>query len=514
MTSYKRILDASPFAYVVMDPQNGEIIYANPQFRRLWNLANAHYISRITDIPDFPLFLIQDAHFDSTVLPQDFLLQDGRVIRRYLSLIQNWEGHPEVNVYVFQDITGSTEDESLRLTSDSRLKDFAQAIPDICFIEDEDGRYIEVYGSNQKILSMPKEDHIGRTLYEVHSEDQADLMLKLIRRSLATGEQQFLSIQRKIGNETKYFEGRVAPMTSTFQGKRTVVVVVTDVTERKNAENALQFAYELRRKSDFLNELINGHMDFNPDLQNELKEWGIDLSRPVFCCLVDVGAGKTESQEKNKKREDARYIIQNLIHFLNQSTAYTIWDRQKNIGLFIQVQDEPVTTANSIAIAEEIRNKIARYDPAIKVAIGIGNPQTGLNGLRKTFREAQKALLSILSGNQKNADIVHYAKLGFFKLLTTNEQNEQDLEYVQSAIGKLIQYDLQKGTNLLNTLEVILYSNDLKGAAKQLSIHYQTLIFRKKRIEKVLEVCLDEFETRLTLAAAVKLYKMIKMTSA
>jgi len=57
------------------------------------------------------------------------------------------------------------------------------------------------------------------------------------------------------------------------------------------------------------------------------------------------------------------------------------------------------------------------------------------------------------------------------------------------------------------TLETILHTGNLTMVAKQLYVHRQTVLFRKQRIEAVLGLSLDSFETRLTLGMALKFWQ-------
>ena len=62
----------------------------------------------------------------------------------------------------------------------------------------------------------------------------------------------------------------------------------------------------------------------------------------------------------------------------------------------------------------------------------------------------------------------------------------------------------------LDTLEVILMSNNMKESAEKLGVHYQTLLFRKQRIEKILAVSFDDFATKMSLLTALHLLKIRK----
>ena len=87
-------------------------------------------------------------------------------------------------------------------------------------------------------------------------------------------------------------------------------------------------------------------------------------------------------------------------------------------------------------------------------------------------------------------------------------KQERAHEFIETTIGKLIRYDYDKGTNYLSTLEVILQCSNLKEAAQLLFLHHNTVVFRKRRIEEILDRSIHEFDTKVMLAMAIKLYKL------
>ena len=58
------------------------------------------------------------------------------------------------------------------------------------------------------------------------------------------------------------------------------------------------------------------------------------------------------------------------------------------------------------------------------------------------------------------------------------------------------------------TLDMILESNDLKRAAEKMYMHYQSLMYRKRRMEKILDISLDDSASRLTVQIALQLWKL------
>jgi DNA-binding PucR family transcriptional regulator len=81
-------------------------------------------------------------------------------------------------------------------------------------------------------------------------------------------------------------------------------------------------------------------------------------------------------------------------------------------------------------------------------------------------------------------------------------------EYIDRTLGKLLRYDKRKNQAYLATLEIILMSDNLKGSAETLGIHYHTLMFRKQRLEQILEVSFEDYAARLAILNALHMLKL------
>ena len=95
-----------------------------------------------------------------------------------------------------------------------------------------------------------------------------------------------------------------------------------------------------------------------------------------------------------------------------------------------------------------------------------------------------------------------------FQLLPFLQNRQQIDAYIERTLGKLLSYDNKKRKEYLDTLILVVDSNNLKETADQLGIHYKTLMFRKQRLEEILGVSLDEFSVRMAVATAVHLMKL------
>lgn len=416
--------------------------------------------------------------------------------------VKDGDGKEPRSIGLITDITDLKRLEAAKRESERRLRDFAQALPDISMIVDENGQYVEVFGQDEKLLPRPREELRGRTLYQGLLAKHADLLVSKLRQTIKTRKPQTLDLEVMVRNGRHFVEIRMAPMKYLADGKKTVAVVFTDVSEKRRAGKLVEFAFNLRRRSSFIEDVMQGK-SLNARTVAEAHALGLDLSMPLFCSIVhleDAGGGSATAE--NFARRQNR-----IIELLCDESQLFVWNCHGYIGIIHRAESEESDPAKDIQAASRILEIIAACDPHLKVAIGVGGRSSGPEGIRRSYRQAANA--AVVADSQEGREkVCHYHDIGINKFLAGFSGEEQAKEYVQETLGKLLEYDRQKGTDLLHTLEEILENASLKAAARKLFLHYNTVVLHKVRIEKILGASIEDVETRLALAAALKLYKL------
>jgi PAS domain S-box-containing protein len=440
----------------------------------------------------------------------------ARVTVEYNELLAKLERQSDIlsriNGDLRKEIDERKKSEAALRASEMKLKDFAQAVPDISMIVDEDGGYIEVFDGGYKLLNRLKEELYGCTLIQRFMPKDAATILRQIRQTIESGTTHCLTYELEVGGEKRFFEGRTAPMSYMVNGKRTVAAVVIDVTEMRKAERMLEFAYEMRGKSDFLNDIIIGKNKVDERVIDIAKTFGIDFNVPLFCCLLSV----TRLDAPLAETSDDTVVIQmtnNIIELLNRDSSYIVWDGREGIGVIYQTKSNDDGWEKSRQVARELQEKISSYDSGLVVKIGVSNLHVGTESISSAYQQAWSALIAMRCQSHEEQMINYFRDIGILQLLTNADGKKAVRDFIDDKLKKLIDYDRKKGTEFLLTLEEILQCDNLKEAAKRRYIHYKTMAFRKRRIEKILGVSLDDFETKLALATAVKLNKLAEPMS-
>lgn len=120
---------------------------------------------------------------------------------------------------------------------EAKIRAILDAIPDLMFIIDKDGVYLEMHNENPEHLMTPVEDILGRSLFELMPAPLNQNAYELIQQVLATGKMQYINYQLS----TRYYEGRLVKY-----NEEQVLTIIRDVTEERKA------AIEVKEKNDFI----------------------------------------------------------------------------------------------------------------------------------------------------------------------------------------------------------------------------------------------------------------------
>ncbi len=157
-----------------------------------------------------------------------------------------------VNEHLQQEIIERERVEKALRASEEELLALFAGMTDVVIKLNREGRYLKIAPTTPELLTKPADELIGKTIHEIFPQEQADIFMEHILKSLETQELITLEYCLNIGETKVWFDGRIAPMLND-----TVVFVARDITARKQFEAQLHSAKEAaeaanRAKSEFL----------------------------------------------------------------------------------------------------------------------------------------------------------------------------------------------------------------------------------------------------------------------
>jgi PAS domain S-box-containing protein len=228
--------------------------------------------------------------------------------------------------------------------SEARLRSTFNAIPDVLFILDEDGRYLEILSSNMALLSAEKSKLIGRLMHDVLPQNVADMLLHMIKKTIDNQEQQTFEYERETLSGRRVFEARTQPFETPAGEKKAVVFLARDITAKREIEAALhESERKFRLQSQRLTEVIWGTNigTWEWNVQTGRRTYNERWAEIVGYTLEELSPVSNHTWEKLTHPDDLKHSIELLercFHREAQTYSCELRMRHKN-GSWVWVLD-------------------------------------------------------------------------------------------------------------------------------------------------------------------------------
>ena len=231
---------------------------------------------------------------------------------------------------------------------------------------------------------------------------------------------------------------------------------------------------------DFFEELAGGRP--RGDLEGRAARLGCDLDQPHVVLVAEPAS-------------DA------LVRVLRGTASGSLFDhREESLRALVRL-----TTRSSDPFLERLRR--AHGDLEQPVSVGVSSVCQGARAFADGFAEAQQALLGTVVLKGKSA-VLTYEELGAYKYLLRIAVDGGIRDATVDAVSKLAEYDIQRGAQLVATLEEFLRRHgSISATSEALYVHPNTLRQRLRRIGELsgLDLRRDDW---LLIEIAVKMVKL------
>jgi len=247
---YRTLFEHSPYAMMLVDPEtllsvefNSVALrilgWSREEFARLPVSAQETARSPEQIITHVERVLRDGSdEFETTYRTKDGGFRDCHVNMRSIEVL----GRPMI-LSVIEDITGRKQAEISLSKSESLYRSLVENSPDIIMEIDIDGLILYV---NRVLRGARKEDAIGTGLLDYIPRDQHRKVRKSLYRSLVKGKNTTYEVSIITPGGTRWWYTRVLPLKKDGKVNR-FVLIVTDTTSNKRAEEALRMSEERYR---------------------------------------------------------------------------------------------------------------------------------------------------------------------------------------------------------------------------------------------------------------------------
>lgn len=458
---YASILNASPDTITITDLK-GNILFISPMGLKMFEFDASysflgHSIFEYIDKKDHIIAQTNLSHmlqgtFNGTK-EYTALRADGSMFNIEVNgeFIRDMDGQPVSLVLIIRNISDRKKaEESLKQTEEKikkqneRLNAIISAMPDLIFVTDQDGNYLEYYNSNESNLLLHKGKLVGTNIRSLFNEETSKLHLQKINDCIRLQKLVAYEYTALADDTLTYFEVRITPM-----GTDKVLRFVREITEKKIKDTKLKklsLAVEQCPVSIVITDLDANIEYINPAFQ---ASTGYSPEELMGNNMNIIRSGKTEASAiKNlwNTVKDGRDWHGELIN--KKKTGELIWVQVS----ITAIQDEMGEIVNYLAIQQDItkqkkdERKIRDLNTNLELKIKARTNELAEtnNNLLKVIEERKKVEDALSKSEQSYKSVVENVKEIIFKTdneglwLFLNKAWEEVTGFsVEESLGKL-----------------------------------------------------------------------------
>src|SRR4030081_2027370 len=272
---------------------------------------------------------------------------------------------------------------------------------------------------------------------------------------------------------------------------------------------------EGRVRGEFLEDLLHGTYGDEAAAQRGPRHLGYPLHGGQIVMLVDIDDFRgfnrarqiSEDAIQALKREFLRRVA--AVVRISYARALVQGRSDQRVSLLPLGSEGDDYQVRVHALGVQIQQAIAEWKPGFTVSVGFSGPAEGPAGVAGSLREVTSVMES-LARFKRWSQVVAVPELCLTGLLAA-VTDERLVDYSRRHLGPLIEHDTSRKGNLVATLRAYLETGEQQQAAQRLGAPPHTLRSRLDRIREISGVDLEDPETRLNLAVALRVQALLGM---
>lgn len=312
---------------------------------------------------------------------------------------------------------------------------------------------------------------------------------------------------------------------------------------RKSSGLVIIYGYYLKHISDHVKEYCDTHnfpliaVDVNVNISNITKLLSIQLleskkiNRQLFSAMKNAisfpekteGYVPTLLQYGFKKNERYSIAIVKMKYSSISSDSENQWivktmESQLLLGgdksFVLTMIDDTFVFVFSGYTEKDMKKSMLKIIMLLRMKgydfyVGSSTNHLGVTKLSQAYMQAKKVVdLSVCQGWTNI--MIQYNDLGVYRLLLAIEDQEVLARYYQDMIGKLDEHDQSNGSDYIEFLEAYLKNNgNINETAEKMFIHRNTVVYKIKKINELLDCNLSDLKTRVQIYLALMVRNLI-----
>lgn len=287
------------------------------------------------------------------------------------------------------------------------------------------------------------------------------------------------------------------------QDELAILEIASSVIALEMLKKKATYEAEKRVKVNLFNDTLMGNI--TDDTLQKLSLFGYDATQSYVCMVCSSQSSKAKEMEYYDQVENER-----IEYFCKGIEGIVIFPQNNRLVILY-----PVGTIqeNHHEQFDEVYGKIKNFvkklekSLSLQMQVGVGCLFNSLENLPISAREARNALL-LLEKFGFIDQMWTYRSLGPLRLLLKVTEESELKMYIDEVLGPLLKKDPE--FTIINTL-LSWFKNDrsVKQTAEDMYVHINTIFYRLKKTEHILNIHLKNEDDLLSIQIALRLWEVL-----
>lgn len=398
-------------------------------------------------------------------------------------LFRYGEDEPYQVFVTFYDIT-----EQKRIEEEIRiLNELIDTAPASVLVHDLKGNFFYVNQTTLDMHGFTKEEFYSKNLHEIDTKESEKLIEPRIKSLLQTGESSFeVNHYRK---DNSIFPLNVHVKAAKWRGKKVLLSIATDITERKKAEaELLIYNKQVKILRDIYKEIISSR-NTNEIVQHVLR----GLKELVSCNHISIYLFDKNTGKIIVHTSDFNY--KSKFDFIGEFIPSVVWMNQLSNGKILYFNAEQIKKESDPFLKKAINHKIISFIQVPMVVYGrfIGN--INLGSFKKDFITDNYKELFIDIANVLAVAIYQYKlfeEIELNKLELENHVKERTMELERTnkeleSFSYSVSHDFRAPLRAINGFSKILLDEYYKDLNKEGKSYLNNICLSTNKMGKLID---------------------------
>lgn len=266
---------------------------------------------------------------------------------------------------------------------------------------------------------------------------------------------------------------------------------------------------KIKQTSDYLYNLLFGY-DINQRYVEKISsQFNLDFSKPYRVGIIVVD--RTYGMNLETDEHNYEYYANCLNHEVEKMECHPLF--MKFLNKFVLLFEEKSDHSAEEEIENVLQNldELPRFQGNIRSTCILGSVCSNPADFSKSYQQAKNLIpKKDYIPHSRNKKVISASVLGLYKFMFNSGNQAEILEYCTEKLRPIENYDSANGTDLVETCwAYYLNGFSVSATADDMFIHRNSLQYRLKKIEELMNFPLDDYTEFLDLINCIYVKRMM-----